>query len=101
MKVELIGFYKATTLTLLLGNFIKALNVVDTIGKPLKIYCDSSIVLFFSKNNKSRSRSKNITIKYLVIRDHKMKNKVINEYIKKDFVIADHVTKGLSDKVHE
>lgn len=35
-----------------LHNFVSGLGIVDSIAKPLKIYCDNSTVVFFSKNNK-------------------------------------------------
>ena len=33
-------------------NFILGFGMVDNIAKPLKIYCDNSVVVFFYKNDK-------------------------------------------------
>ena len=44
-------------------------NSVDTISRPLRIFCDNSIVVCMAKNNESGSQSKHIDIKYLAIRE--------------------------------
>ena len=43
---------------------------MDSISRPLRIFCDNSSTVFLAKNNKSGSRSKHIDIKYLAIREH-------------------------------
>ncbi|CAL1353246.1 unnamed protein product [Linum trigynum] len=52
MEAEFIACYEATNHGLWLRNFIYGLGIVDTIAKPLKIYCDNSAAVFFSKNDK-------------------------------------------------
>ena len=42
---------------------------MDSISRPLRIYCDNSVVVFMAKNNKSGSQNKHIDIKYLAIRE--------------------------------
>ena len=42
--------------------------MVDSINRPMMIYCDSKGVVFFSGNNKSSGAAKHIDIKYLVVR---------------------------------
>ena len=71
------------------------LEIVDTISKPLRIYCDNSAAVFLAKNNKSGSRSKHIDIKYLAIREHVKENKVVVEHISTRLMIANPLTKGL------
>jgi hypothetical protein len=44
--------------------FISGLRVMDSISKPLRMYCDNSIAVFMAKNNKSGSLNKHIDIKY-------------------------------------
>ena len=70
------------------------LEIVDTISKPLRIYCDNSAAVFLAKNNKSGSRSKHIDIKYLAIREHVKANKVVVEHISTRLMIVDPLTKG-------
>ncbi|CAL9026013.1 unnamed protein product, partial [Prunus brigantina] len=50
MEAEFVGCSKATNHGLWLRNFVSGLGVVDTIAKPLKIYCDNAAAVFFSKN---------------------------------------------------
>ena len=57
-------------------NLIFSLRVIDSIIRLIKIYCDNSATVFFSKNDKSESHSKHIDIKYLVIKDHIKKHEV-------------------------
>ena len=52
MEAEFVACYEAMIHALWIRNFISKLGVVDTITKPLKIYCDNSAAVFFSKNNK-------------------------------------------------
>lgn len=42
--------------------FILELRIVDTTIKPLKIFCDNSVVVHLVKNNKSRSQNKHIDL---------------------------------------
>jgi hypothetical protein len=52
-------------------NFISCLRVVDNIIKPLKLYCNNKVVVFFSHNDKLSEATKHIDIKYLVMRVRK------------------------------
>ncbi|XP_075107162.1 secreted RxLR effector protein 161-like [Nicotiana tabacum] len=52
MEAEFVACFEATIHALWLRNFISGLGVVDTITRPLKIYCDNSATVFFSKNDK-------------------------------------------------
>jgi hypothetical protein len=45
--------YEALEQTLWLKNFIPGLRVVDSISRPLILYCDNKDAVFFSHNNKS------------------------------------------------
>ena len=53
----------------------------------------------FAKNNKSRSRSKHIDIKYLAIREHIKAKEVLIEHIRTEQMVADSLTKGMPPKV--
>ena len=67
IEAEFIGCYKATSQAKWLKNFFSALEVVNSIERPLKIFCDNLVAVFFSKNNKNGSRSKHIDIKFLLL----------------------------------
>ena len=98
MKAEFIPCYEATIHALWLQNFISRLGVVDTITKPLKIYCDNSAAFFFSKNDKYSRGAKHIKLKYFAVKEEVQKQRVCIEHIRMNFIIADPLTKGLQPK---
>ncbi|KAK8483773.1 hypothetical protein V6N11_082716 [Hibiscus sabdariffa] len=80
MEAEFVSCFEATSHGVWLKSFISGLRLVDSIARPLMIYCDNldvvfmaknnkSMLSFMAKNNKSGSRSKHIDIKYLAIRE--------------------------------
>nr|XP_033511266.1 secreted RxLR effector protein 161-like [Nicotiana tomentosiformis] len=95
MEAEFIACYEDTSHALWLKKFIFGLKIVDSISRPLRIFCDNSTVVFFSKNNKSGSRSKHIDIKYLMVRDYVKKQDVCFEHVSTTLMIVDPMTKGL------
>ena len=64
MEAEFVSCFKASSHGVWLKSFISGLRIVDSVSRPLKLYCDNSVVDSVSKNNKSGSRSKHIDIKY-------------------------------------
>ena len=78
-----------------LKNFISGLRIMDSISKPLRIYCDNSAAVFMAKNNKSGSRNKHIDIKYLAIRERVKEKKVVIDHVSTELVIVDPLTKGM------
>ena len=74
---------------------------MDSVSKSLKLFCDNVVVVFFSKNNKSGSRSKHIDIKYLVVRENVRDGKVIIEHIGTQLMVADPMTKGLAPNLYK
>ncbi|KAL6323008.1 hypothetical protein AAG906_023625 [Vitis piasezkii] len=75
MEAEYVACYEATCHAIWLRNFVSRLHVIDSIMRPLRIYCDNSTAVRFSKNNKTTGGSKHIDIKYLVVRE-KVQNEV-------------------------
>ena len=55
--------------------------MIDSVARLLKIFCDNSATVFFSKNNKTSSGSKHIEIKYLSVRDLVKKCDIIIEHV--------------------
>ncbi|XP_070008335.1 secreted RxLR effector protein 161-like [Nicotiana tabacum] len=51
-EAEFIACYEATSQVLWLKNFISGLRIVDSISRSLRILCDTSAAVFFSKNYK-------------------------------------------------
>ena len=95
MKAEFVSCFEATSHGVWLKSFISGLRVVDSISKPLRLYCDNSAVVFMAKNNKSGSCSKHIDIKYLAIRERVKEKKVVIEHVSTELMIADPLTKGM------
>ena len=89
---------EATSHGVWLKSFMSGLRVVDSISRPLKLYCDNFVAVFMAKNNKSGSRSKHIDIKYLAIRERVKEKKVVIEHVNTELMIADPLTKGMPPK---
>ena len=98
MEAEFVSCFEASSHGVWLKSFISGLRIVDSISRPLKLYCDNSAAVFMAKNNKSGSRSKHIDIKYLAIRERVREMKVVIEHISTELMIADPLTKGMLPK---
>ncbi|CAL9133499.1 unnamed protein product [Musa textilis] len=98
IEAEFVACFEATNQALWLRNFISRLGVVDLIAKPLKIFCDNTAAVFFSKNGKYSSGSKHIEIKYLVVRERVQKQQVSIENLSTTMMIAYPFTKPLQYK---
>lgn len=77
---------------------ILGLGIVDSIERPLRIYCDNSAAVFFSKNDKYSKGAKHMDLKYLAVKEEVQKHRVSIEHIGTDMMIADPLTKGLPPK---
>ena len=100
MEAEFVACFEALSHALWLRNFISGLGVVDSIAIPLRIYCDNTAIVFFSKNGKFSSRSKHIDLKYLVVKERVQKQQVSIENIRTTLKVADPLTKGLPPKAY-
>ncbi|GJY30989.1 retrovirus-related pol polyprotein from transposon TNT 1-94 [Tanacetum coccineum] len=98
MEAERVACYEATIHALWLRNFISGLGVVDTLIKPLKIYCDNAATIFFSKNDKYSKGAKHMDIQFFIVKQEIQKQRVYLEHISKDLMIADPLTNGLPPK---
>ena len=90
--------FEATVHELWLQNFILRLGIVNSISKPLRIYCDNSIAVLFSKNDKYSNGVKHMELKYLTVKEEVQKQQVLMEHISTQLMIADPLTKGLPPK---
>ena len=98
MEAEFVACFEATVQANWLRNFISGLGIVDSIAKPLKIYCDNSATVFFSKNDKYSKGAKHMELKYFAVKEEVQKHRVSIEHISTDLMIADPLTKGLPPK---
>ena len=92
---EFISCFEAISHGVWMKSFIFELRIMDSISRPLTMYCDNSVAVFMAKNNKSDSRSKHIDIKYLAIREHVSEKKVVIEHISTELMIADPLIKDM------
>ena len=100
MEAEFVACFEASSHALWLQNFVSGLGVVDSIAKPLRIYCDNTATVFFSKNGKFSSGLKHMDLKYLVVKERVQKQQVSIENIRTTLMVADPLTKGLSPKAY-
>ena len=98
MEAEFIACFEVTVHALWLRNFVSRLSIVDSIARPLRIYCDNSTIVFFSKNDKYSKGEKHMDLKYLSVKEEVQKRRVLIEHIGTDLMIADPLTKGLPPK---
>ena len=88
-------WYEATCYTIWLRNFISALEVVHSISRLLKLFCDNSTVVSFSRNTRSTSRSKHIDVKFFFVKEKVTKSLISIEHMPMTSMLADPLTKGL------
>ncbi|WVZ23370.1 hypothetical protein V8G54_001914 [Vigna mungo] len=65
MEAEFVACFEATIHALWLQNFVSRLDIIDSIAGPIRIYCDNSVAVFFSKNDKYSNAAKHMDLKYL------------------------------------
>ena len=87
--------YKATCHTIWLKNFISALEVVYSISRPLKLFCDNSAAVSLSKNTRSTSRSKHIDVKFLFVKKKVAESIILVENTSMTSMLENLLTKGL------
>jgi hypothetical protein len=76
-KLNLWHAFEATIHALWLRNFISGLGIVDTIAKPLKIHCDNSAAVFFSKNDRYSNGAKHMEFKYFAVKEEVQNNECL------------------------
>ena len=69
--------------------------MVDSVEKPLKIYCGNELAIFYAHNNKSSGVAKHIDIKFYVVMEHVQDQMICLEHVRTSKMLADPFTKGL------
>ncbi|XP_071734519.1 secreted RxLR effector protein 161-like [Rutidosis leptorrhynchoides] len=67
MMAEYVACYHATSHAILLKNLISGLKVVDSISKPIRLYCDNSAAVSFSNSTSSSGAGLYLDTKYLYV----------------------------------
>ena len=96
VKAEFVVCFEVTIQTNWLRNFISGLGILDSIVRLLKMYCDNSATIFFTKNEKYSKGAKHMELKYIVVMREIQKQRVSIEHISTNLMIIDPLTKGLS-----
>ena len=95
MKAEYVTCYEATCLAIWLWNFFSALEVVHLIFRPLKLFCDNSTAVSFSRNTRSTSRSKHIDVKFFFVKEKVRESLILVEHTPTTNMLANPLTKGI------
>ncbi|GJX42323.1 hypothetical protein Tco_0257313 [Tanacetum coccineum] len=99
MMDEYVACYYAASHVILLRNLISRLKVVDSISRPLRLYCDNSPAVRFSNSTSFTGASLSLETKYLYVREKVEDNSIFIEYISTHDMLADPFTKGLPPKL--
>ncbi|GAB2268162.1 hypothetical protein Dimus_038698 [Dionaea muscipula] len=94
-QAEYIAVFEATGHGLWLRNFAAKLKLIESVERPLVIYCDNASAVFFSKNNRRSSHSKNIDVKYFSVRESVRDGEIEVVKIGTQDQLADPFTKAL------
>ena len=73
--------------------------MVDSIQRPLRMYCDNEPAVFYAHNNKSSGAAKHIDIKFYVVKEKIQDHSITLEHISTKKMLADPLTKGLPSSV--
>ncbi|KAL6342898.1 hypothetical protein AAG906_016917 [Vitis piasezkii] len=95
MEAKYVACYEACCHAICMRNFISALGVVDSISRPLKLFCDNYVAVTFSKNTRSTSRSKHIDVKFYFVKEKVVESLIDIEHMSTKGMLADPLTKGL------
>ena len=56
MAAEFVACYEASNHRIWLRNFVTGLKIMESIERPLKLYCDNKSVVLYSNNNRSSTK---------------------------------------------
>ncbi|CAL2256677.1 unnamed protein product [Prunus armeniaca] len=99
MQAEFVACYEATIQASWLKNFITGLRVVDSIARPVQIFCDNSATVFYSRNNKRSAGTKHLEIKFLLVREKIKQGQTRIDHISTHDMIADPLNKAIPNSI--
>ena len=99
MQAEFIACYEATSQAVWLRNFIIGLRVVDSIARPVQIYCDNSAAVFYSRNNKRSVGTRILDVKFLSVREKIKEGKTKIDHISTHEMITDPLNKAVPNSI--
>jgi hypothetical protein len=69
MYAEFVACYEAVGQAMWLKKFVFGLRVVDSIERPLKLYCDNEPTVLYAHNNKKIKAAKRINIRFYAVKE--------------------------------
>jgi hypothetical protein len=99
MYAEFVPCYEAVGQTMWLKKFVPDLKVIDSIERPLKLYCDNEPAVLYAHNNKKTKAVKHINIRFYIVKEKIQDQTISLEHISTKKMIADPLTKGLPSSV--
>lgn len=98
--VEFVACFKALNHVTWLWNTVTCLHVIGIIQIPFNVYCDNSLIMFYSNNNMSYTKSKIINIKYFIVKERAREKYILIEHIGINLILVDPPTKSLTPKTY-
>lgn len=95
MEAEFVACFERSKQAIWLRNFISELKIMDSIQKPMKMFCDNISAVFFSKNNKRTSASRLMDVKFLKVREMVKEGAIEVQHLNTNLMVADPLTKAL------
>jgi hypothetical protein len=99
MYADFVACYEVVGQAMWLKKFVPGLRVVDSIERPLKLYCDNELAVLYVHNNKKTNAAKNINTRFYVVKEKIQYQTISLEHISTKKMIADPLTKGLPPSV--
>jgi hypothetical protein len=99
MHAKFVACYEVVGQAMWLKKFVPGLRVVDSIEKPLKLYCDNEPAVLYAHNNKKTKAVKHINIMFYVVKEKIQDQTISLEYISTENMIADPLTNDLPPSV--
>jgi hypothetical protein len=99
MYTKFVACYEAVEQVMWLKKFVSGLRVIDSIEKPLKLYCDNESAVLYAHNNKKIKVVKHINIRFYIVKEKIQDQTISLEHISSKKMIVDLLTKGLPPSV--
>jgi hypothetical protein len=99
MYAEFVACYKTTGQVKWLKKFVPGLKVVDSIQRPLKMYCDNESTTFYAHNNKSSGAAKHINVKFYVMKERIQDGTISLEHVRIKKMLVNPLIKVLPPNV--
>ena len=68
--------------------------MVDSVEKPLKLYCGNELIVFCAHNNKLSGAVKHIDLKFYVVMEQVHDQTICVEHVRRSKMLANPLTKG-------